>query len=222
MTKDEVWQKIKEDKTEIYGQTMLDAFLAATDLISEKHMLSLDQKQRDLLRPELICKSMFFALSPEGLAKFLGRKNMNKIDNAKIYKLVQQIGSNYKLENVVIFHRDLNDTTIADLMQFTANPSITIKKILSIKNKLNSNNVFYMLKHIMPDDFLNLAGEENLNSLNEADIEQLFGEMFGLKLRTFAKILDKNYHNKTPRIQVFIDKYKEASIQDLIWPNRGT
>jgi hypothetical protein len=123
---------------------------------------------------------------------------------------------------VVIFHRDLNDTTIADLMQFTANPSITIKKILSIKNKLNSNNVFYMLKHIMPDDFLNLAGEENLNSLNEADIEQLFGEMFGLKLRTFAKILDKNYHNKTPRIQVFIDKYKEASIQDLIWPNRGT
>ena len=59
MTQDEIWQKIKEDKTKIYGETMLDVFLQTTDYLSLKHYLELTNKQKDFIKSKQIINSLF-------------------------------------------------------------------------------------------------------------------------------------------------------------------
>jgi hypothetical protein len=52
--RNEIWEKIKEDKSEIYGQTMLDVFLQITNKLELHHYLELSESQKKLIKsPEL-------------------------------------------------------------------------------------------------------------------------------------------------------------------------
>jgi ankyrin repeat protein len=53
MNKDEIWEKIKKDKTEVYGQSMLDMFLKTTDKLKNKHYDELSEDKKRLVGPEL-------------------------------------------------------------------------------------------------------------------------------------------------------------------------
>ena len=50
MNKDEVWEKIKEDKSKIYNQNVLDVFLQVTDNLRLSHYLELTEKQKNLIK----------------------------------------------------------------------------------------------------------------------------------------------------------------------------
>ena len=49
MKKDEVWQKIKEDQTKIYNQSMLDVFLQTANELELRHYLELNDKQKEFV-----------------------------------------------------------------------------------------------------------------------------------------------------------------------------
>jgi hypothetical protein len=53
MNKDEIWEKIKKDETEVYGQSMLDMFLKTTDELNNKHYEELSEDKKRLVSPEL-------------------------------------------------------------------------------------------------------------------------------------------------------------------------
>jgi ankyrin repeat protein len=59
MNKDEIWQKIKEDKTIIYGQSMLDVFLQTTESLSLVHYLETTNKQQDFIKNKQVLNSLF-------------------------------------------------------------------------------------------------------------------------------------------------------------------
>ena len=55
MNKNKIWQKIKEDKTQIYGQSMLDVFLQITEELELDHYLELNDKQKKLItNPKMV------------------------------------------------------------------------------------------------------------------------------------------------------------------------
>jgi hypothetical protein len=49
MNKNEIWEEIKNDKTMIYGQSMLNVFLQTTIDLKIDHYLELDNKQKKLI-----------------------------------------------------------------------------------------------------------------------------------------------------------------------------
>jgi hypothetical protein len=51
--KDEVWDRIKDDKDEVYGTSMLDMFLKLTGKLIPKHYEELPEDKRKLLSPEI-------------------------------------------------------------------------------------------------------------------------------------------------------------------------
>jgi len=53
MKKDEIWKQIKEDRTEVYGEPMLDLFLKTTEGIEKRHYDELPEGKRKLLDPEI-------------------------------------------------------------------------------------------------------------------------------------------------------------------------
>jgi ankyrin repeat protein len=53
MNQDEIWDRIKEDKDEVYGMSMLDMFLKLTEKLVPKHYEELPADKRKLLDPEI-------------------------------------------------------------------------------------------------------------------------------------------------------------------------
>jgi hypothetical protein len=52
MNKDEVWERIKKDKGEIYGEPMLDVFLKTVDELGKKHLDELPPQKRRMVSPD--------------------------------------------------------------------------------------------------------------------------------------------------------------------------
>jgi ankyrin repeat protein len=53
MNKDEIWERIKDDETEVYGQSMLDMFLKTTKNLEARHYKELPADKRRLPDPEI-------------------------------------------------------------------------------------------------------------------------------------------------------------------------
>jgi len=49
MNKNEIWEQIKNDKTMIYNQSMLEVFLQTTSILELDHYLELDDQQKKLI-----------------------------------------------------------------------------------------------------------------------------------------------------------------------------
>jgi hypothetical protein len=49
MNKNEIWEEIKQDKSIIYGQSMLEVFLQTTEDLKIDHYLELNDKQKKLI-----------------------------------------------------------------------------------------------------------------------------------------------------------------------------
>jgi hypothetical protein len=56
MTKDEIWNKLKNDKTIIYGEPIFDVFLRTLENIKKAHFFELDKKQLNLLNKGAMVK----------------------------------------------------------------------------------------------------------------------------------------------------------------------
>lgn len=67
MNRDQIWQKIKEDKTQIYGQSILDVFLQTTDHLNIKHYLELTNKQQDFIKSKQMLNNLFIESVKENM-----------------------------------------------------------------------------------------------------------------------------------------------------------
>lgn len=56
MKKDDVWERLKKDSTEVYGRPILDVFLEVADDITRKHLMELPEAKRRAANPEARAK----------------------------------------------------------------------------------------------------------------------------------------------------------------------
>lgn len=96
MNRNKIWEEIKNDTSEIYGQSVLDLFLQLTDHIEKNHFFQLNDKQRNMLNSNAIVDLLFRidqkdeSEDLEKVAELLGKKNFNKIDTNQIRYLLSQ------------------------------------------------------------------------------------------------------------------------------------
>jgi hypothetical protein len=66
MNKNEIFEQIKNDKTMIYGQSMLDVFLQTTEDLKIDHYLELDDKQKKLINNAILSYNLAITLGADG------------------------------------------------------------------------------------------------------------------------------------------------------------
>jgi ankyrin repeat protein len=86
MNKNEIWEEIKNDKTMIYGQSILDVFLQTTEELEFQHYLTLDDKQKEYVyKNSLILKNLLSGAIQQNqldIIKFLINKGAKNLGNA--------------------------------------------------------------------------------------------------------------------------------------------
>ena len=70
MNKDEIWDRIKGDKTEVYGQSMLDMFLKTVEVLEPNHYGNLPEAKRELVQDPSL--KLGFAKTVKEAEKALG------------------------------------------------------------------------------------------------------------------------------------------------------
>ena len=87
MNKDEIWEKIKNDKTEIYdGHSMFDMFLATTEVLELRHFLELSPNDRNKINGNVVYDLLSDSENPKQIAQILGQ-NINKLSDEQKKKL---------------------------------------------------------------------------------------------------------------------------------------
>jgi hypothetical protein len=81
MNRDEIWQQIKNDKSTIYGDSVLDSFLKITEKLDPNHYKELTKEQQKKISPQaaLYILGKFENLSLG--AELIGIENFNKIED---------------------------------------------------------------------------------------------------------------------------------------------
>jgi ankyrin repeat protein len=86
MNKNEIWEKIKKDKSIIYNQSMLDIFLQTTNTLELDHYLELDDKQKEYIyKNSLVLKNLLSGAIQQNqldIIKFLINKGAKNLGNA--------------------------------------------------------------------------------------------------------------------------------------------
>lgn len=208
--RDEIWQQIKNDKFEIYGQSMLDVFLQVTDSISEPHFFELNKDQISKLSGDAIYTLLYYADDVKKIADLIGH-NINKLSVNHVYELLKK--DNNQISNIAI--RSGEEAAKLARQKYRRRNAI-----LEYKN-INNDRDIYSLLAICPDriecikDTLDVIGEERLNYLEPISIYKILhrlrsldhtGEAFEL----FAKKLKSN-----------IEKIPEGKVIELIPSFRG-
>ena len=86
MNKNEIWEEIKQDKSIIYNQSMLDIFLQTTNTLELDHYLELDDKQKEYVyKNSLILKNLLSGAIQQNqldIIKLLINKGAKNLGNA--------------------------------------------------------------------------------------------------------------------------------------------
>ena len=119
MTKDEVWEKIKNEPIELYNQSFLDVFLQVSDHISYKHFASLPESKKKLV-------NNFYSIIEDLLM------------NSKIKELVElsEFKKEFKLDSPFAV-----STSLTHLLKlcytYTKGNSLAVESLMKIINKSN-------------------------------------------------------------------------------------
>lgn len=54
MNKDSIWEELKRDGTEVYGQSMMDMFLRTTEELDPRHFAELPESKKGLVSPQTV------------------------------------------------------------------------------------------------------------------------------------------------------------------------
>jgi hypothetical protein len=128
MNKDQVWEQIKNDKTKIYGESLLDVFLKTTSEIEQKHILEFPEKIEYLNNEclnNLVWKtdaSEIFKLiiekvkSPEVWRRICDKDNVSsEILDEMVEKLLKLKENNYKIFNSLTANQKLSSKSISKI-----------------------------------------------------------------------------------------------------------
>jgi hypothetical protein len=191
MNRDQIWQQIKNEKSEIYGHPMIDLFLQLTENLSEKHFLELDEKQREKLNNDVVVDLLYKCKNVEKISELLGKRNFNKLDSNQIkYLLSNWTKRDGKEENPV---------------------AKAILKYRDIGNDIDMYNVLSSVKDANDlKNILGVIGEEKLRHLGSLSISNLltkylnkfgtFGADEGFEMfKIFVVSLKENISNLEPK-----------------------
>lgn len=168
MDRDKIWQQIKNDDSQLYGQPILDVFLQTTDFLSEPHFLELNKNQIDKLTGDAIYSLFYYASDIKKIADLIGQ-NINKISVNHVYTLLE------KDEN------DIKNTNIYNGLDAALEKRKSYQRrdaIFQYKNINNDRDVYSLLSY-MPNDLNYLKktvekiGEEKLKYLEPHSILRL-------------------------------------------------
>lgn len=192
MSRDQIWEKIKADQSEIYGMKTFDVFLALTKELDAKHFdeLTPDQKKKigadaaiDLLVLALIFDSTGKTFVER--AKAMSMDVLNKLDSDQIgYILGEMIPNTKSLEHASVFGDNLRK------LKNTKNRDWIIVLLRSIKNKYNNNGTTKLL-----EQFLSILKKYNLlDEETKEEMSYFFGANdFSAEAREIArKFLSEN------------------------------
>lgn len=226
MNKDEVWEQVKNDKSEIYGQPIFDVFLQVIDHLSEPHFLELNQEQINKLTGDAIYSLLYYADDVKKLADLIG-KNINKLSEQHIFELLKKdkseiINASYSAMQKTP-SRDISyDVGSAASAEF-ASKYLRKDAILEYKNINNDRDIYALLSihsnHINNFNDLNKIiekiGEERLNYLSPISIYKLLKDLSHLdetgdSFELFSKKLKSN-----------IEKIPDDKVLELIPTFRG-
>lgn len=104
MKKDEVWEKIRNDDTTVYGEPMLHMFLKTTQDFSLRHWKELDDEKREVLGATAVLSVLFDSLSEDNdpnesgtpfrdCVKDMGPKLLQRLEKEHLDILVMEIMS---------------------------------------------------------------------------------------------------------------------------------
>ena len=133
-----IWNDLINDKTKIYhDQTLLDVFLANTDVLLPKHFLKLNKADRNKINGNVVYNLLHDAgyypdLPSRGeMAEILGKENLNKLNDFDINQLlILDYDSNKpEMEDVVIkYKKELNGENVCSLLRWSVDAEKTAKQ----------------------------------------------------------------------------------------------
>jgi len=151
MNIDEIWQQIKNDKGLIYGQPILDIFLALTKTLDSKHFEELTPQQKQKIGEEAALDLLILSLINDNSGESFKQK-VQEMGKEVINKLTAgQIA--YILDNMMVYVHDLK---IADVLGDNLKKIINAKYpnygltplLLSATNKYNNKNSTKLLEQL--------------------------------------------------------------------------
>jgi hypothetical protein len=166
MTKNEVFEKIKNDKTIIYGEPIFNVFLKTVNFLETNHLLDLSEKERDLLSPSCIFNLLDFPIhydeySEEDKNKIvdaIGRR-INFLSDDLVVRLFYDPSI---ITGAMKYKNDLNDYVICGMIYNAKDPEEVAKKIGEKNlNKLSSKSIFLLISSSLPQLSHSLHDTEN-------------------------------------------------------------
>lgn len=115
MSRDNIWERIKSDNSEIYGDKMIDVFLMLTKELDSKHFDELSPKQKKKIGGEAALDLLVLALIFDSTgnifkkrAEEMGMEVLSKFDSDQIgYILGEMIPNTKSLEYASVFGDNL-------------------------------------------------------------------------------------------------------------------
>jgi hypothetical protein len=193
MNRDQVWEKIKNDNSKMYGQPMLDVFLQVTDSLSEKHFLELSKTQIEKLNGDVLYGLLYYAGDIKKIADLISQ-NINKISEHHVYELLkkdnreigQRTAGNYLRRDAILQYKNINnDRDIYSLIYYCSH---TIDALRDLLEKIGQDKLKYLeprtmhrlLKHFLSFgenaeafELFAKSLKENINKLPKDGIAEL-------------------------------------------------
>jgi len=113
MKKDEIWEKIKEDGGEVYGQSTLDMFLKTTNNLEPRHYKQLNPEQRSLLLPEVRLRNAETAEDVKRSVREMGSNDRQYMFDRKKMALRHIAGAGNE-EALEFLMKDLENSDVPD------------------------------------------------------------------------------------------------------------
>lgn len=201
MSRDQIWQEIKNDKSEIYGQSVMDLFLQLTDHLDEEHFFELNQSQIDKLNPQTIVDLLYRSTEIQKVSDLLGRKGFNKLDNNMVEYLVN--GSHGIGEK---HDRRVKENAIA-ILKYKDITESDIYNIISPEK--DADNL---------EKKLTMVGKENLNKLGSSSMANLLSKFLN-KFGTFGA--DEGFKMFKILIERLGENINKLESRHLSWTGSG-
>ena len=221
MSRDQVWERIKSDQSEIYGMKMLDVFLMLAKELDAKHFNELSAAQKKKIGPEAAVDLLTLALIYDSgggerfkkLAEDMGIEVLSKLDDDQIGYILSEMIANLKsLEHAFVFGdnlRKLKNTKrrdwVLNLLQATQNKHNNNGTTEILEQLLGIYRKYEILDDEIKEDLLHFIGtsdvpmkvfEEELKNMKSHEIAEIIAHI----VAKFAHQLD---------LKVIFDKIKE-------------
>lgn len=194
MNQDEIWQKVKNDESTIYGQPIFDVFLQLTEDLLPKHFFELNKTQIEKLNSasiyNLLSRSRMNVNNFEKICETLGTKEINKLNSEQINVILHKHPDSLPRTHPEDYQATFTAWSGAyDDDEDGSLEKLTLIKIISKYKNFNKIDVSNLLLNVENNEEL----KEILKVIGNDKLKMLDSDRM---LRLLTNYLDKyTYHN---------------------------